>query len=130
MKNQTKLERLKLFLDENGIEYHVPNHAGRYGRSDLYIPRWRIAIKVNREGYKEDAYFFKRHRGYARPIYIRTEDSMAFVREKVQNVLIKAMKETQNRIVRAQRKREREEAEANKGNKKRNDKQGTAGRGG
>lgn len=113
MKNQTKLERLKLFLDENGIEYRVPNQAGKYGRSDLYIPRWRIAIKVNREGFKEDAYFFKRHRGYSRPIYIRTEDSMAFVREKVQNVLIKAMKESQNRIVRAQRKREQEEAKTN-----------------
>lgn len=47
MKKETKLEKVKIFLDENGIDYFIPKGYGKVGHSDLVIPRYKIHIKLS-----------------------------------------------------------------------------------
>ncbi|KGF48775.1 hypothetical protein [Prevotella disiens] len=44
MKNSIKLEKVKHFLDENSIKYE--EREKRFGHSDLWLPKARVAIKI------------------------------------------------------------------------------------
>ena len=103
MKKETKLEKVKIFLDENGIDYIVPKRHGEVGHSDLVIPSYKIHIKLSTNP-SEDDVFYQKHKGRVYPIFIRDEDKKAFVLEKVQNTIIKAMTRIQNSIIRSDRK--------------------------
>ena len=46
MKNETKLKKVKEFLDKNNIKYSVSKNAGKDGHSDLVLPDFRIYIKL------------------------------------------------------------------------------------
>ena len=114
MKKETKLEKVKIFLDENGIDYFIPKGYGKVGHSDLVIPRYKIHIKISTNP-SEDDVFYQKHKGRVYPIFIREEDKKAFVLEKVQNTIIKAMTKIQNSIIRSDRKESgRKEYERNK----------------
>ena len=47
MKNETKLEKVKKFLDENNIKYSEPKHKGRKGHSDLVLSELCIFILIS-----------------------------------------------------------------------------------
>lgn len=81
IKNETKLEKVKKFLDENNIKYSEPKHKGRKGHSDLVLSELCIFIKISGD---DDAKFFNRHKYYY-PIFIRDNETPKFVLEKVQN---------------------------------------------
>lgn len=98
MKNERKLLKIKKFLDENGIRYKERSRH-RHGHSDIYVIDTRVCIKV--EG-KDDDYFFRRHKKYAHPVFVRRIDTPSFVVEKVANTIRDAMIAQQKGIVRKQ----------------------------
>lgn len=92
MKNETKLKKVKEFLDKNNIKYSMSKNAGKAGHSDLVLPAFRIYIKLQGE---DDALFYKNHHLAVHPIFIRDEETPKFVIEKVQNTIIKIMQKKQ-----------------------------------
>ena len=92
MKNETKLNRVKEFLDGNNIKYSVSKNAGKKGHSDLFLPAFRIYIKLQGE---DDALFYETHHVGVHPIFIRDDETPKFVLEKVQNTIIKVMQKKQ-----------------------------------
>lgn len=101
MKNSTKLEKVKQFLDENSIKYE--EREKRFGHSDLWIPKARVAVKIEGEDSRE---FFSTHKRTCYPLFIRDEETPSFVLEKLQATIIRSMQEAQQRLV---NKKEREE---------------------
>lgn len=91
MKNVNKLERLKSFLDKEGIEYMIPKVCDKPGYYNLYITKYRIAVKVTHEGEEDDQVFYERFKRTFYPVFIRTSDTPKFVIKKVQNTIVKAM---------------------------------------
>lgn len=101
MRNETKLERLKKFLSENGIEYIIPKRHGKKGHSDIVLPKFRVSVKI--EG--DDAcLFYQRHKAGKYPVFIRTEDTPKFVIEKVQGAIIKSMTSIQSHLLKKRKK--------------------------
>lgn len=51
MKNETKLKKLMVWLDENNIEYRCPSGEmrkyKRRKRSDLFIPRFTVSVRID-----------------------------------------------------------------------------------
>lgn len=92
MNNETKLNRVKEFLDGNNIKYVTPKNAGKKGHSDLVLPAFRICIKLQGE---DDALFYKKHNIGVHPVFIRDEETPKFVIEKLQNTIIKVMQKKQ-----------------------------------
>ena len=111
VKNETKLKKLMAWLDENGIEYRVIEEWRgkfyRYMRSDLFIPKYIISVKI--DNYQTQKWF-KRH-NWRNPIVIRDSDTPKFVIEKVQNTIIKVMQRQQAHFLKEQRKKERKAKE-------------------
>lgn len=94
MKNETKLKKLKLFLDENGIKYTEPFYRGMHGHSDLFLPQFLIFIKLQGE---DDDDFYRTHHLGVHPVFIRNEDTPKFVIQKVQNTIIRIMQMQQEK---------------------------------
>lgn len=92
MKNETKLKKVKKFLDDNNIKYSVSKNAGKEGHSDLVLPAFRIYIKLQGE---DDSLFYETHHVGVHPIFIRNDETPKFVLEKVQNTIIKVMQKKQ-----------------------------------
>lgn len=98
MKNETKLKKVQRFLEENGIEYHLPKKRGKFGHSDLTIPKFGIYIKL--DGDDSRAFYERHHRGWKQfPVFVRDSDTPKFVIEKVQNTIIKSMTLEQNALL-------------------------------
>lgn len=95
MKNSTKLEKVKKFLDENGIRYAGGINA--VGKRDLWLPDTKVAIKIDGE---DGDLFFTKYRKCAYPVFIRDNETPMFVIEKLQNTIIKSMMREQKRIMR------------------------------
>ena len=101
MKNETKLKKVIEFLEENNIKYI--ERKKQYGHSDVFLPDTRVAIKVD----GEDRYhFYKTHKGRCFPVFIRDEDTLKFVLEKVQNTIVKSMLKEQELLMRKKQKEE------------------------
>lgn len=98
MKNETKLERVKKFLDENNIEY-IARNTHKFGKSDLRLPKFGINIKIEGE---DDAEFYKKYYRFF-PIFIRSTETPKFVIEKVQNTIIKSMQRQQARLMKTKK---------------------------
>ena len=96
MKNETKLNKVKEFLDGNNIKYVTPKNAGKKGHSDLFLPSFRIYIKLQSE---DDELFYKTHHIGVHPIFIRDGETPKFVLEKVQNTIIKIMQKNRTVIL-------------------------------
>lgn len=92
MKNETKLAKVKKWLDENGIKYHVPQQDESW-KSDLYLPDYKIHIKISTTE-EVDRDFFE-HAKRLLPVFIRTEETPKFIIEKLQNTIIKSMQRQQ-----------------------------------
>lgn len=91
-KKEIGLSRLKEFLDEKNIECVIPKNAGKKGHSDLFLPSFRIYIKLQGE---DDELFYKTHHIGVHPIFIRDGETPEFVLEKVQNTIIRIMQKKQ-----------------------------------
>lgn len=96
MKNETKLKKVVKFLEDNGIEYKIPQNHGKTWHSDLVIPKFMIFIKI--QGDYDQKFWEQHHRGRY-PVFIRDTDAPKFVIEKVQNTIIKVMTKEQKRAL-------------------------------
>lgn len=94
MKNSTKLEKVRKFLDENNIVYE--SRRKRYGHSDLWIPSLKIAVKI--EGDDDDK-FYQKHKKTTFPVFIRESETPKFIIEKMQATIIKSMMKEQQKIM-------------------------------
>lgn len=100
MKNETKLLRLKRFLDDNSIGYIVPRKHGKRGHSDMEIPMYGICIKLQGE---DDSLFFQKYKSGRYPVFIRTDETPKFIIEKVKNTIIKSMVDKQRCIMKTKK---------------------------
>lgn len=107
MKNSEKLAAVMRFLQENNIKY-VLNSKGE-GHCNLWVPVHRIAIKMTGD---DDALFYDTHRRTCFPLFIRTDETVEFVIEKVQNTIVKSMKKAQEQLLLKQEKAERKKKTA------------------
>ena len=112
MTNEEKLEKLKEFLKENGLVFYEEFRLGKKigVTADLYIPRHRIVVKIARKT-EEDDKFFHATKRYWRPFFIREEESVDFVIEKMYNLIIKIMKIKQKLYDKMIERKKREEIE-------------------
>ena len=78
-----KYEAVKEYLTKEGIEYWTEVHVGKTGIVlPLYIPRYRIAVHVG-----DDTQWYNCVKRTTHPVFIREEDTIGFVIEKVQNTI-------------------------------------------
>ena len=83
MSNQEKIEALKSWLTENKVKYQEDVvHAGKGIHIDLYLPKYLIAVHVG-----DDSEFFQEVKNYLHPVFVRDQDSVEFLIEKVQNTI-------------------------------------------
>lgn len=104
MKNETKLEKVKKWLKENGIKYRIPN-KDEVWKSDLFLFDYMVNIKIS-VSEAVDAEFYEHTKGHY-PVFIRTGESPKFIIEKVQNTIIKSMQMQQKILMRKREKEER-----------------------
>ena len=118
MTNQDKLEGLKKFLQENGLEYIEQYRSSKYNLTmDLLVKKLRIAVFISDgdpEHEKSLVYATKQNGRYwltkvYNPFFIRDSDSMEFVIEKMQNTIIKRMMQAQKRWQKEQRRKEKKQ---------------------
>lgn len=83
MTDQEKLEALKAYLTEQGIEFWVDVPSSR-GVLPLYIPQYVIAVQIG-----DNAEWYKQLKNFLFPVFIRESDSIDFVIEKVVNTIKK-----------------------------------------
>lgn len=102
MKNETKLKKVIVFLEENNIKYRQPRKV-LFGCSDLFLPDTRVAIKIDG---KDSVHFYETHKRNCFPVFIREEDTPKFVIEKLQNTVIKSMMKEQELLMRKKQKEE------------------------
>lgn len=105
VKNETKLKKLKAWLGENHIEYKtIEEWRGkhyRYMRSDLFIPKYIVSVKIDD---CQTQKWYRKHK-CRNPVIIRNSDTPKFVIEKVQNTIIKAMQQQQKHYMAELRRR-------------------------
>lgn len=84
MNNQEKLEALKAYLRNSGIEYwENVQHVGKDMPSiPLFLPKGRIAVRIG-----DDVVWYKQLRNFVHPVIIREADTSDFVKEKVENTI-------------------------------------------
>lgn len=102
MKNSTKLEKVKKFLEENNIAYKC-RRRHRNGHCDLFVINTKVSVKI--EGLDDDIFFRRHRRGY-HPVFIRKTDAPKFVIEKVYNTIYNSMVKQQRLFEKQQRKKE------------------------
>ena len=80
--NEKKLEAVKKWLKENGIEFEE-NHKTKTGLLiDLWVPKLFIAVHV---GDDPESMFYKMTYRWAKPFFIRESETVEFVLEKIGN---------------------------------------------
>lgn len=91
--NEKKLEAVKKWLSDNGIEY-VENYKTKNDLTiDLWIQRMFIAIHLG-----DDDGFYKKTYRWCKPFFIRDGETQAFVLEKIQNCCFDQMIYLQKRF--------------------------------
>ena len=102
MKNSTKLEKVKKFLEENNIAYKC-RRRHRNGHCDLFVIDTKVSVKL--EGHDDDL-FFRRHKLGYHTVFIRIADTAIFVIENVNNTFRDSMIKQQNLIMKNWNKRD------------------------
>lgn len=95
MKNSTKLEKIKKFLEKNGIAYKCRNRH-RNGHCDLFVIAAKVSVKI--EGADDDI-FYRRHRKGYHPVFVRSSDTPKFAIEKVANTIRESMINQQTHLM-------------------------------
>jgi len=99
MKNEQKLKKLRQFLAKNNVRYCENFYNSRYGIvADLAVPSLYIVVNVTK-GKDEDDMYFQQVKYLYRPLFIRDEDTVDFVIEKMTNLLVETMNRSQKAYV-------------------------------
>ena len=78
--NEKKLEAVKDWLRENNIKYLEAHDLNKSLKADMWIPSLMIAVHVG-----EDDGFYKKTYRWCKPFFIRDNETLKFVIEKIQN---------------------------------------------
>lgn len=100
MTNKEKLNEVAKFLDKEGIDFILRPENVRM-KSNLYIPKWKIGVKLEGE---DNERYFQTHKRCLSVIFIRESETAEFVLEKLQNVIVKQMMEAQRKFLKKSRK--------------------------
>ena len=104
MTKKEKLEALKAFLTENKIDFYNDFCHRKYQVTpDLYIPKYRIVVKLSAD---DDQTFFEEVKHSFHPLYIRDEETAEFIVEKMQNLIISILKVWQRHAAKNRKKYE------------------------
>ena len=90
------------FLEENNVKYRQHKNVW-FGHSDVFLPDTRVAIKIDGEVRKR---FYETHKGKCYPVFIRDDESLKFILEKLQNTIVKSMMKEQKMLMREKQKEE------------------------
>ena len=92
MTKNEKLEGLKAFLTENGISFKENTNYCKDVLIDVFLPDFGIAVHVSDDA---DQDFFRRTKRRYRPFFVREEESVEFIIEKMQNCISDIMMKRQ-----------------------------------
>lgn len=94
MTNKEKLDEVVKFLEKEGIDFALrPENVKR--KSNIYIPKWKIGVKIED---KDSQCYFNRHKRYIGIVFIRESETAEFVLEKLQTVIVKRMMAAQRKF--------------------------------
>lgn len=94
MTNKEKLEALKAFLSENNLDYE-DNYKAKVADIDLLVTKHSIAVHLSD---KHDQEFFNKTKYHYKPFFIRDEETVDFILEKMQNCIIDRMQKQQKKL--------------------------------
>ena len=99
MTNKEKLEEVAKFLKNEKINYVLrPDDVVK--KSNLYIPKWKIGVKIEDENAER---YFRTHKRYISVVFIRDTETADFVVEKVQTVIVQRMIAAQRKFMKKSR---------------------------
>lgn len=87
MTNKEKLAKVVKFLNKEGIDFKLRPEGVKI-KSNLYIPEWKIGLKIEDENSER---YFQSHKRYISVIFIRENETAKFILEKLQNVIVQRM---------------------------------------
>lgn len=87
MTNKEKLAKVVKFLNKEGIDFKLRPEEVKI-KSNLYIPKWKIGLKIEDESSER---YFQSHKRYISVIFIRENETAKFILEKLQNVIVQRM---------------------------------------
>lgn len=96
MTNKEKLGEVVKFLNKEGIDFELRAENVKK-KSNLYIPKWKIGLKIEDNNSER---YFQTHKRYISIIFIRENETEAFVLEKLQNVIVKKMLSAHQKFLR------------------------------
>jgi len=95
MTNKEKLDEVVKFLEKEDIDFILRPENVRM-KSNLYIPKWKIGMKLEGE---DNERYFQTHKRYISTIFIRESEAVGFVLEKLQNVIVQKMMVSQRKFL-------------------------------
>lgn len=95
MTNKEKLDEVVKFLEKEDIDFVLRPENVRM-KSNLYIPKWKIGVKL--EGDDNERYF-QTHKRCLSVIFIRESETAEFVLEKLQTVIVRRMMAAQRKFL-------------------------------
>lgn len=94
MDNREKLEALKNFLRENKVSFKEDKVAQNGTKIDLFVRNYGIAVHLSDENNQN---FFKGTKKVYNPFFIRDEETVEFILEKMQNCMARITEQRKNR---------------------------------
>ena len=95
MTNKEKLDEVVKFLENEGIDFVLRPESVRM-KSNLYIPKWKIGVKLEGE---DNERYFQTHKRCLSVVFIRESEAVGFVLEKLQNVIVQKMMASQRKFL-------------------------------
>ena len=100
MDKKEKLEALKNFLREKNVSYKEDKVATNGMKIDLFVRNYGIAVHLSDD---TDQTFFKSTKKLYNPFFIRDEETIEFILEKMQNCMARITNERTEREDRAKK---------------------------
>ena len=95
MTNKEKLDEVVKFLENDGIDFVLRPESVK-SKSNIYIPRWKIGVKIEDECSQD---YFNRHKRFIDIVFIRESETVEFVLEKLQTVIVRRMMAAQRKFL-------------------------------
>ena len=106
MTNKEKLISIKNFLAQNKIWYDRKFVCPITSvEPSLFLPRFQIIVQViGKDNEKEQQEFYKKVSRLYRPLFIREHETVEFVLEKLQNLIIQCLNNLQKNQIKKEHK--------------------------
>ena len=95
MTNKEKLDEVVKFLENEDIDFVLRPESVKT-KSNIYIPQWKIGVKVEDECSQD---YFNRHKRFIDIVFIRESETVEFVLEKLQTVIVRRMMAAQRKFL-------------------------------